>query len=170
MCREPDTYNLRAYFDSAGFSDVRNRSADFMNTYIALDNSIGYVGKVAMTGSVDSLETYHPKTAPVERQDIEETEKAVPGIVQSGKLLTKAAPIYPPIAKMGRVSGTVVMCAVISKQGTISSLDVVASPDGSLSSAAMDAVKQWTYEPYLLNGKPVEVDTTITVNFVLGGL
>ena len=65
------------------------------------------------------------------------------------------------------MQGLVVLAAVIGKDGNIQSLKVLDSPSPILSQAAMDAVKQWKYRPYVLNGTPVEVDTQITVNFTL---
>jgi protein TonB len=88
--------------------------------------------------------------------------------VSQGMLLQKTVPVYPPIAKAARVQGTVVLQATISKTGTIENLQVVSGP-AMLQQAAMDAVKQWRYRPYLLNNEPVEVDTTVNVIFTLGG-
>jgi protein TonB len=81
--------------------------------------------------------------------------------------LYRPAPIYPAIARAARVEGTVVLQAVISKGGTIENLHVTSGP-AMLQQAAIDAVKQWRYRPYLLNGQPVEVETTINVVFTLG--
>lgn len=82
-------------------------------------------------------------------------------------LVTKVAPIYPPIARAAHVQGTVVLQATIGKEGKIADLHVV---DGHplLQQAAMDAVQQWIYRPYMLNGAPVEVRTTVNVVFQLG--
>jgi protein TonB len=88
--------------------------------------------------------------------------------VMVGMLIQKTQPVYPPIAKAARVSGTVVLQAEISKQGTIQNLHVVSGP-AMLQQAAMDAVKSWRYRPYLLNNEPVEVETTVNVIFTLGG-
>ena len=88
--------------------------------------------------------------------------------VAVGMLIQKTTPIYPPIAKAARVSGTVVLQATISKTGTITNLRVVSGP-AMLQQAALDAVKTWRYRPYLLNNEPVEVETTINVIFSLGG-
>jgi len=88
--------------------------------------------------------------------------------VAVGMLIQKTTPIYPPIAKAARVSGTVILQAEISKQGTITNLRVVSGP-AMLQAAAIDAVKTWRYRPYLLNNEPVEVETTINVIFSLGG-
>ena len=88
--------------------------------------------------------------------------------VAVGLLIQKTTPIYPPIAKAARVSGTVVLQATISKTGSIQGLHVVSGP-AMLQQAAMDAVKTWRYRPYLLNNEPVEVETTVNVIFTLGG-
>jgi periplasmic protein TonB len=84
--------------------------------------------------------------------------------VSLGMLQSQIEPVYPMIAKRARVQGRVTLRAVISAQGTIESLQVI---DGHpvLVGAAMDAVKQWRYKPYLLSGQPVEVETTVFVNF-----
>jgi len=84
--------------------------------------------------------------------------------VMAANLLTHVNPVYPEIAKAAGVSGSVVLHAVIGKSGEMESLQVISGPE-MLSGAALDAVRQWTYRPYLLNGEPTEVDTTITVNF-----
>jgi len=86
--------------------------------------------------------------------------------VTEGNLLNKVTPLYPDIAKRARIQGTVVLQAVISKQGTIENLRVM-SGHPMLTQSALDAVRQWRYRPYLLNGEPVEVETQITVNFNL---
>src|ERR1700678_951156 len=83
--------------------------------------------------------------------------------VTSGLLVRKVNPTYPPLARQARISGTVVLRAVIGKDGSIQNLSLV-SGHPMLAPAAIDAVKQWKYKPYLLNGEPVEVDTEIQVN------
>ena len=88
--------------------------------------------------------------------------------VQQGNLISQVRPVYPAIAKAARISGTVVLQAEISRQGTIENLHVL-SGHPMLVQSALDAVKQWRYKPYLLNGEPVPVETTITVNFTLSG-
>jgi protein TonB len=88
--------------------------------------------------------------------------------VTAGLVIHKVQPNYPPLAKTARVQGTVQLAAIIGKDGTIQNLHVV-SGHPLLTQAALDAVKQWRYKPYILNGEPVEVDTTIAVNFTLSG-
>ena len=89
------------------------------------------------------------------------------GIV-AGQIISKVNPVYPEEAKAQGIQGSVVLHAIIGRDGTIQELTVVSGPP-ELTASAMDAVKQWTYQPYLLNGDPVEVDTTITVNYSLEG-
>ncbi len=88
--------------------------------------------------------------------------------VTQGMVLHKVNPTYPPLARTARVQGSVVLAAVIGKDGTIQNLHVI-SGHPLLTQAALDAVKQWRYRPYILNGEPVEVDTQVTVNFTLSG-
>jgi protein TonB len=86
--------------------------------------------------------------------------------VAAGLLIQKVLPQYPPLGKAVRVEGTVVLQAVISRSGTIENLRVVSGPP-MLQQAALDAVEQWRYRPYMLDGDPVEVETTINVIFTL---
>ncbi len=84
--------------------------------------------------------------------------------VAAGMLVHKTAPIYPPLAKQGHLSGTVVLKASITKEGKIAGLRVISGVP-IFSGAAMDAVKSWRYKPYMLDNRPVEVETTISVVF-----
>jgi protein TonB len=88
--------------------------------------------------------------------------------LSAGMLLTPIRPVYPVIARTAGVSGQVVVSAVISNTGTIESLQVISGPE-LLRRAALDAIQTARYRPFLLNGQPVEVQTTITVSFRLGG-
>jgi periplasmic protein TonB len=83
-----------------------------------------------------------------------------------GSLIRRVDPLYPPLARSARVQGSVVLFATISTSGTIENLRVI-SGHPLLAGAAINAVKQWRYRPYILNGEPIEVETEITVNFVL---
>jgi protein TonB len=88
--------------------------------------------------------------------------------VVAGMIISRPEPVYPPIAKAAHVQGAVILHAIISKQGTIEQLSVI-SGNGMLVNAARDAVMRWRYKPYILDGEPVEVETSITVNFTFGG-
>src|SRR5215475_3138828 len=117
----------------------------------------GVLGSIASAGSVAAL----PKIATPQRVRVSSG-------VQSGLLVRKVQPTYPPLARQARIQGTVVLQAQISKTGDIENLQLV-SGHPMLAPAAIEAVKQWKYKPYLLNGEPVEVETTVQVNFTLAG-
>jgi protein TonB len=104
-------------------------------------------------------------TQPIVRQAAPATQHVSSGVMQ-GMLIYKAVPTYPAVAQAARLSGTVVLQATISRTGTIENLRVVEGP-AMLRQAALDAVKQWRYRPYMLNGQPVEVETTVDVQFTL---
>ena len=84
-----------------------------------------------------------------------------------GSLVHRVEPVYPPMARIARVQGAVVLEAVISKTGTIEKLRLI-SGHPLLVPAAIEAVSQWRYRPYVLNGEAIEVETQVTVNFILG--
>ncbi len=88
--------------------------------------------------------------------------------MMEGNLVHRVQPQYPAMARAARVQGTVVLRAIISKEGTIENLTVL-SGHPLLVKAAIDAVTQWRYRPYYLNNQPVEVETQVTVNFILSG-
>jgi len=90
----------------------------------------------------------------------------VGGNVQGAMIVSKVPPVYPAVAKQAAVSGMVRLAAVIAKDGSVQELTAQSGPP-LLIQAALDAVKQWVYKPTLLNGSPVEVETTIDINFTL---
>jgi TonB family protein len=90
----------------------------------------------------------------------------VSGGVIAGQIVSKVNPVYPQEAKEQGIQGAVVLHAIIGADGTVQELVVISGPP-ELQKSAIEAVKQWVYKPYLLNGDPQEVDTTITVNYSL---
>ena len=107
-----------------------------------------------------------PPPPPAAPKPVTPSRIRVGGNVQQAKLIRQPKPIYPPLAKQARISGVVRLNAIIGKDGTIQNL-TVASGHPLLVPAAMEAVKQWVYQPTLLNGEAVEVVTQIDVNFTL---
>ena len=120
----------------------------------------GAIGGV-LGSVINSTPTAVPKAATPQRVRVSQG-------VSQGLLVHQVKPTYPPLARQARIQGTVVLQAVIGKDGSIQGLKVV-SGHPMLAPAALEAVKQWKYKPYFLNGEPVEVDTTINVNFTLAG-
>jgi TonB family protein len=86
--------------------------------------------------------------------------------IMAGQTVSKVTPVYPSAAKVARIQGEVLLHAVIGKDGVVERLDVLSGPQ-ELRASAIDAVRHWVYKPYLLNGNPTEVDTTITVHYNL---
>jgi periplasmic protein TonB len=121
-------------------------------------------------GIIGSVPSAAPPPPPPPKKDepkpVTPQRIKVGGNVQSAKLVRQPRPVYPPLAKQARISGVVKLSAVISKDGTIQHLEVM-SGHPLLVPSALDAVKQWVYQPTLLNGEPVEVQTQIDVNFTL---
>lgn len=105
-------------------------------------------------------------SAPAASSKLPQRVRVSQGVTQKMRI-SDVVPSYPMEAKQAGIQGLVVLAVVIGKDGNIQSLKVLDSPSPILSQAAMDAVKQWKYRPYVLNGTPVEVDTQITVNFTL---
>ena len=120
----------------------------------------GQMGGV-IGGIISSTPVAVPKVATPQRVRVSQG-------VSAGLLVRKVNPNYPPLARQARIQGQVILRAVISKDGSIEGLTLV-SGHPMLAPAAIDAVKQWKYKPYLLNGEPVEVDTEVLVNFTLSG-
>lgn len=92
---------------------------------------------------------------------------SIKGSVIAGNKIDGENPTYPALARAAKVSGTVVLHAIISKTGAIADLQAISGPE-ELRASAMDAVRTWRYKPYLLNGEPTTVDTTIHITYNLG--
>src|ERR1700690_4324467 len=120
----------------------------------------GQMGGV-IGGIISSTPVAVPKVATPQRVRVSQ------GVTQ-GLLIRKVQPNYPPLARQARIQGSVLLQAEISKEGSIENLHLI-SGHPMLAPAAIEAVKQWKYKPYILNGEPVEVETQITVNFTLSG-
>jgi TonB family protein len=151
---------------------LHNRILHLDDRAIAGDLKVMRNGKLTLALHVETLESFDegndalfnpPADAkllpPIRRVTIS------PGIAQ-GLLEYAPSPVYPDIAKADHTSGTVVIHAVIAKDGKLSNLQAASGPK-ELQAAALDAVRLWRYRPYLLNGDPVEVDTTVNVIFQL---
>jgi TonB family protein len=91
--------------------------------------------------------------------------RVAPAVMET-KLVDSRLPVYPDSAKIQGVEGSVVMQAIISRDGTVKRVHVIQG-DSRLRNSAMEAVYKWRYRPYMVNGQPVDVATTITVDFDL---
>jgi protein TonB len=129
-------------------------------------------GKANLTAHIDTIESLGSVDEgiflpPADAAPPKPRRITIAGGVMKGMLIKGDIPDYPPLAKARGISGTVVLQAIIDKNGHIRDLHVISGPD-QLQQAALDAVKQWVYRPYLLDGEPVEVRTQVDVVFTLG--
>ncbi len=124
----------------------------------------GVVGSIL--SSVAATAPPPPPPPKVEVKQAAPTRIRVGGNVQQAKLIRQPRPVYPALAKQARIQGVVRFTAIIGKDGTIQNLQLITGHP-LLVPAAQEAVKQWVYQPTLLNGEPVEVITQIDVNFTL---
>lgn len=144
------------------FLNPKEDVADFVPDYwkVYLRPTLEPVNPPAGPGSLV------PTAAPVSRDAASVVFKAESGVIQ-GRARKQTRPTYPEVAKAYRQAGTVILKGTINTEGRIESL-VIAKPAGfGLDEAAIEAVRQWEYVPYILKGEPVSVETHITVNFVL---
>ncbi|HWE84640.1 MAG TPA: energy transducer TonB [Terracidiphilus sp.] len=172
-CFDPPTRALRMKYSNHLITEF-NQIARTQGKYLARQVDI-LAGKlkvfsvtVESVGGIDAADS--ALTPPADAADVspEDAEQPARGNVTTGSLVKKTTPVYPMVAKMSRIQGTVILGAVIGKDGSIHDLEVLASPSPLLAKAAVDAVRTWQYKPYLLNGVPVEVETIVNVMFSLG--
>ena len=149
---------------------VRNAMVLFQGKYIPKDLRITEQGNGSLTAHLESLE----KLPSIEEADFTppadakllSKKIAISSGVAQGLLLKNEPPHYPPDAKAAKVSGTVVIRIRIGRDGHVNDPEVVSGPP-LLQQAALDAVKDWVYRPYSLNGEVVEVDTQVNLVFNL---
>lgn len=144
----------------APISDLNAPSAPDIGDIGALRGT--RVGDGSVPGSIGNPVAIIPPPPPKPARPLRVSQMA------EGSLAYRVQPPYPSPARAARIQGEVRMRAIISKTGAIENLTVL-SGHAMLVTAAVEAVRQWRYRPYMLNGEPVEVETEITVNFVLGG-
>ena len=121
----------------------------------------GTGGRDSVWKSIDTNPSVAPPPPPAPTHPLKVSHWA------EGNVIYRVQPVYPVLARQARIQGTVLLRAVISKTGTIENLMAV-SGHPMLIPSAVNAVRQWRYRPYMLNGDPIEVETEVTVNFVLG--
>jgi protein TonB len=129
-------------------------------SFLVVMLAIGSVGAVGQSGAASNGSSQAPDATPGSKDN--------PARVSTGVMmrliLHKVDPIYPEDAKKNHVSGAVVVVATVDDQGNIVTASVVSGPE-KLRDTALNAVNQWTFKPYLLNGRPAFVQTQFVVNF-----
>jgi TonB family protein len=168
-CFDKGQDSLRLSFDFGSQLTVRNRVGTFQGRNVAVDQTTSSGAFKVATAHLDLLETMTVNDADMvpsaELEPFNPDHMTVSPAAAAALLLNKVNPIYPENAREHHVSGAVILFARIGSDGRIHSLRVASTPDGDLAIAAVDAVRRWIYKPYLLDGRPVDINTKITVNF-----
>lgn len=142
-----------------------------MPPQVTYNTGSGVVGSTGNGGSPDgilgSINHTTPRVSPVAPPLPTIKREFRQSNMLEGSLIRRVQPIYPPLARAARIQGSVVLGAVIGKDGSMENLKLI-SGHPMLVQAAVQAVSQWRYRPYILNGEAIEVETQITVNFILG--
>lgn len=164
---------LRVSVSQSGKMQVlHNKIVRFQGRYLPEDLEIAESDKLIAGAHIDIIELLQSNdpalfVPPPEAKPLPQISTISSGAAQI-LLLKSVAPHYPVPAKEWRIQGTVSIQIVIQKDGTVSDVKVIDGP-AELQNAAVEAVKQWTYRPYVMNGQPVEVITTVKVTFTLSG-
>jgi len=165
------TDEIRSTHNFGSRTVVINAIGNFLGHKVAAQVDVLSGTSTVATAKITGLAIYTPDPdqfvpTPEMQHNFANVARISGGVI-AGNILTKAAPVYPESARSNHVGGTVVLHALIGRDGHVYALRPVSSPDDDLTISAVAAVRQWTYKPYLLNGVPTEVDTTIMVNFNL---
>lgn len=172
-CFDPGKDVLRASIEFGNQAILMNRVGTFQGRNVATNVAIMSDSAPLARAEVVVLQTV-PSEVPgpalsatddMTAQNLERVPVST-GVI-AGMLLSQVQPQYPEYARSNRIDGTVVMRAVIGTDGHVHSLRIISAPDPTLAVSAVDAVRRWTYKPYVLKGMAVDVDTTINVNYKL---
>jgi TonB family protein len=170
-CLDEGGEKLRASYNFGSQAVLRNNLGTFQGREVATHISLARGEVTVADAKITALTTFTPSADFFQPDSsltsVHGTYARIAGGIIAGAIITKVQPVYPASAKQNYVGGTVILHAVIGRDGHIYSLRPVSAPDPDLAISAIAAVRQWTYKPYLLNSFPTEVDTTITVNYNL---
>lgn len=171
-CFDPNMPALRISYSFGTITTEFNQLVKVQGRLLAKEITI-YEGKrqllSAKVDTIEELTASDPAFTPAPNAIYPKVDKVpLSAGITVGMLIKKQIPIYPQDAKDARVSGRVVLKAVIGRDGRVHDLKVIEAPWPSLAASALWAVSHWEYKPYLLNGEPVEVETTVTVIYTLG--
>jgi TonB family protein len=171
-CFDPNMPVLRIEYSWGSITTEFNHIIRIQGRYLAREINLFEGKRKILTASIDEVTGLNPAdpalAPPPTAANVKLEGVEVSPAVAQGFLIKKTTPVYPQDAKEARVEGRVVLQATIGRDGGIHQLHVLSAPWPSLVHSALWAVSQWQYKPYLLNGEPVEVETTINVIYTLG--
>jgi TonB family protein len=167
-CFDPNVDSLRSI--AAGFRrTTRNNMGTFQQHKVSVDQITSLNSINAFTAHIEELQkatlTEADFLSVPDSEKIDVTTIKVPYRVMAARILNHAPPIYPAQAKIEHLGGTVLILARVGRNGHLNSVTLTSAPNPNFADAALAAVKQWTFEPYTVDGAPVEVETIIPVNF-----
>lgn len=170
-CLEPDTAVLRLSYSLGSQQFSINRVGKFLGHSVPMEFTLGENGTVIAKAKVTEMATFTVtpeffSPTPDLMVSAPATARIASGVIAGAKI-SGEQPHYPVSARQAHVQGSVVLRAIISRDGHILSLRVISTPSVDLAIASLAAVRTWRYKPYRLNGAPTDVDTTIVVNFNL---
>jgi TonB family protein len=164
-CLDPSSGQLRLRLSDVAESVVRNRPGHFQHTDVAVDTSITYHDRPAIFGHINTLESIDPSSVSITVATASHVQ-IVPNLALASNLIHKVSATYPKLVGDRRRSGPVVLAVRISISGDVTAAEVIATPDPAFSNAAVNAVRQWKYQPYDVDGKLAEVTSLVTINFL----
>lgn len=172
FCFDPGQPDLRVAVEFSSLIVSRTRVGSFLGRMVPIDfvtqSQTAKLGSAHIstlsTMKADAMELAPSKTT----TSVDIGVSPMQGAVASERIIDKVLPRYPKRAKQAHVSGIVVLRAIIGVDGRVRTLRLISSPDVDLTDAALEATKQWTYKPFLVNGLATEVNTIIVVTFSFG--
>ena len=172
FCFDPGQPDLRVAVEFSSLIVSRTRVGSFLGRMVPIDfvtqSQTAKLGSAHIstlsTMKADAMELAPSKTM----TSVDIGVSPMQGAVASERIIDKVLPRYPQRAKQAHVSGIVVLRAIIGVDGRVRTLRLISSPDVDLTDAALEATKQWTYKPFLVNGLATEVNTIIDVTFSFG--
>jgi TonB family protein len=168
-CFDPGKTSLRLVSNFGTQVVIRNSTGAFLARTVSTNITVRENNVEQATAQVGTLESKLSMAPPdldwATIAPISHEVSTVAPAVMAGHLIVQVPPVYPEGARSRRATGKVLLSAKLGTDGRVHTLRVLSAPDPDLAVAALDAVRQWQYTPYLLLGEPVEVDTKITVNF-----
>jgi TonB family protein len=171
-CLDPGKASLRITTELGSLVFVRNKMGTFQGQSVPLDLTGTTGGITAVTGHLSTLQNMKQSDADFspgpEMENVATETSRVDSGVMAGMVLSQVQPIYPEAAKRRHITGVVILHAIIGRDGRVQSLHILSTPDADLAMAAVAAVRKWVYKPYIRNGIPVEVETTVIVGFERG--
>ncbi len=172
-CFDPQSPILRARYSFGNLSTQFSHIVNMEDRYLAREITVSDSNRKILTAQVETITLVEPDdpalTPPADAADAtQEKSLRISSEVMAGMLLARQPPVYPQDARNAHASGTVVLRAFVGTDGSVHDLRVISAPHPSLAASALQAVARWEYKPYMVDGAPVDVETTVNVTYALG--